>query len=203
MASIATWTSWATGGCISSELLGYFLHRLMHSGVIGFLSRNHMRHHLVLYGPLQKQRSQEYHDATTDGIGLGNIGTEWLIPAAILIAALGVVLRICRVHLGSALAYLGAMLGWSFLMFSYLHDEMHVERAWLQKTRWLRRWFVVARRRHDIHHCSINDKGLMNRNFGIGFFAFDRMFGTFADRGSAFNHAGYAAARRRFQSLLE
>ena len=57
--------SWMTGSMVSAELLGYLLHRLLHSGWIGFLSRNHMRHHLAIYGPLQEQRSPAYNDATT------------------------------------------------------------------------------------------------------------------------------------------
>ena len=64
MTQIMILLSWATGSAVSAELLGYLLHRLLHSGWIAFLSRNHMRHHLVIYGPLQEQRSQTYLDAT-------------------------------------------------------------------------------------------------------------------------------------------
>lgn len=54
---------------VASELLGYLLHRLLHSGWIPFLSMNHMKHHLLLYGPLQKQRpSEHYLDSTTGEI---------------------------------------------------------------------------------------------------------------------------------------
>jgi putative SOS response-associated peptidase YedK len=35
---------------------------------------------------------------------------------------------------------------------------------------------------HDIHHHALNNDGLMDKNFGIGFFAFDRLFGTLWDR---------------------
>jgi sterol desaturase/sphingolipid hydroxylase (fatty acid hydroxylase superfamily) len=202
MTSIAIWASWAFGGCVSAEFLGYMLHRLLHSGVVGFLSRSHMRHHMVHYGPLHKQRTRDYLDATTDRGSLGNIGLEWLGPAAVLIAALALALHELHVRELFALSYLAATLGWSFLMFSYLHDVLHVDGVWLENSRWLKKWFVKARRRHDIHHCVINDEGLMNRNFGIGFFIFDRMFGTFADHGSVFNHRGYSTARRRFHTLL-
>jgi sterol desaturase/sphingolipid hydroxylase (fatty acid hydroxylase superfamily) len=202
MTSITMLASWVVGSCISAELLGYWLHRLLHSGAVGFLSRNHMRHHMVHYGPLQKQRSREYHDSTTDSLSLGNVGVEWLIPAAVIIAGLAVLLHILHIQLTYALIYLGAILGWSFLMFSYLHDVMHVEGAWLERNGWLRRWFVAARKRHAIHHCMIDDRGLMNKNFGIGFFFFDRLFGTLAECGATFNHNGYSAARERFKSVL-
>lgn len=200
MTSIAIGASWAIGGCLSSELLGYFLHRLMHCGRIGFLSRNHMRHHLVLYGPLQKQRSPKYHNATTERTRLGNVGAEWLIPSALLIAGIISALYFLRVSMGFAFAYLGTTLAWSFLMFSYLHDIMHVDDFWLTKNRLLKNWFISARNLHDIHHQAINDQGLMNKNFGIGFYFFDRLFGTFLSGKVAFNHAGYQAATRRFRS---
>src|SRR5436305_6584452 len=81
MTSVAMIATWATGSCISTELLGYWLHRLLHSGAIGSLSRNHMKHHLVMYGPLQEQCSKTYRDATEGNLSLGNICREWLFPA--------------------------------------------------------------------------------------------------------------------------
>lgn len=193
--SIAVWT---VGSCVASELLGYWLHRLMHSGAIPFLSRNHMKHHLVLYGPLQRQRSETYRDATDDILSLGNIGLEWLVPAAMSIALVIGVFRFLHVALLYQLLSLGITLAWSFLMLSYLHDMMHIEGFWLAKNKWLKRWFLSARRLHDIHHRVLNDRGLMNTNFGIGFFAFDRLFGTLSLQQPPFNHRGYAAAQEKF-----
>lgn len=203
MTTFIALASWTTGSIISAELLGYWLHRLLHSGVISFLSRNHMRHHLVVYGPLQKQRSTRYQDATTGSVALGNIGTEWLIPAAALTAFVAAVLHFFRVQPLYQCIYFGTMWLWSFLMFSTLHDLMHVKGIWLERNPFLRRWFRNARTRHDVHHCSLNDEGLMDRNFGIGFFLFDRLFGTFSKTATAFNHNGYRAARERFRSLLD
>lgn len=195
--------AWTSGSLVSAELLGYWLHRLLHSGVIGFLSRNHMRHHLVLYGPLQQQRSNEYHDATDDdAVALGNIGVEWLMPAALLIACALWMFHIFHVAWPYQLIYFAVTLGWSFLMFSFLHDLMHVERISLATNRISRRWFLSARQRHDLHHQIVNDRGLMDRNFGIGFFLFDRVFGTLCDDGPDFNRAGYEAALRRFKLVL-
>ena len=72
-----------------------------------------------------------------------------------------------------------------------------MERNWL-----LKRWFASARNRHQVHHQVISDDGLMNKNFGIGFFIFDRVFGTLSEDAPAFNVRGYQAAQKRFQSVL-
>ena len=86
-------------------------------------------------------------------------------------------------------------------MFSYLHDRMHVKNFWMERAPLVRRWFLRARRLHDIHHHALNDNGLMDRNFGIGFFVFDKLFGTLAFASFGFNQRGYAAARERFRSV--
>lgn len=194
--------AWSIGSCIAAELLGYWLHRLLHSGMIAFLSRSHMKHHMVQYAPLQKQRTPEYLDATEGSVSLGNIGLEWLIPAALVIVSAVAVFHSLHVKVAYQLLSLGITLAWSFLMFSYLHDVMHVEGFWLEKNRWLKRWFVGARKLHDIHHHLINGRGLMNKNFGIGFFMFDRLFGTFSPAGAKFNWPGYDEARHRWRHLF-
>src|SRR6266478_3707729 len=66
------------------------------------------------------------------------------------------------------------LLGWPVLMFSYLHDRMHILNFWMTRVPPLRSWFLRARRLHDFHHRSVNSKGFMNTNFGIGFYFFDR-----------------------------
>ena len=192
-----------TASIVVAELLGYLLHRLMHSGWIPWLSTSHMKHHMVLYGPLQKQRpSEQYLDATTGQVALGNIGLEWIIPSSVILAISGAALRLLRVSLTNQAVSIGTILAWSFLMFSYLHDRMHIKNFWMERAPLLRLWFVRARRLHDLHHHALNNNGLMDKNFGIGFFAFDRMFGTLAFESSGFNHLGYAAAQARFRNLL-
>jgi sterol desaturase/sphingolipid hydroxylase (fatty acid hydroxylase superfamily) len=191
------------GSCLSAELMGYGLHRLLHSGAVAFLSRSHMRHHLVQYGPRQQQRSKIYRDATGQRLKLGNIGVEWLMPALmLLVVALGL-FRILRVPLLYQLVYVGSTLGWSFLMFSYLHDVMHVEGFWLERIPLLNRWFIRARIRHDIHHHALNDQGIMDKNFGIGLFIFDRLFGSHCDVEPSFNQVGYDVALDRFRNVTK
>ena len=195
--------AWMAASIVVSELFGYLLHRLLHSGKIGLLSRAHMKHHLVLYGPFEPQRpGSEYHDATTAEVALGNVGLEWLIPGAIVLAASVQALNMLGVALRYQIVFVVTSLAWSFLMFSYLHDRMHVAGFWMERNRWLKCWFVRARRSHDIHHWALNDRGLMDKNFGIGFFFFDRLLGTHTQERRSFNHRGYRAALRRFGDLV-
>jgi sterol desaturase/sphingolipid hydroxylase (fatty acid hydroxylase superfamily) len=196
LASIAT-------SILVSELLGYLLHRLLHSGKIGFLGRSHMKHHLLLYGPLQAQRpGRAYQDATEGEVALGNIGLEWLIPAAIILVASVLLLHRLHVRLLFGVLFVVVSLIWSFLMFSYLHDRMHIAGFWMERNPWLKSWFLSARRSHDIHHWALNDEGLMDKNFGIGFFFFDRLFGTSTHEWPVFNRIGYQTALQRFGDSL-
>jgi len=146
---------------------------------------SHMKHHMVLYGPLQKQRpSKEYLDATTGSVALGNIGLEWIVPSSMILTTVVVVLRLLRVSLFDQTVSIGTTLAWTFLIFSYLHDQMHVKNFWMEQNSVLKAWFRGARKRHDIHHRELNDRGLMDKNFGIGFFLFDRLFGTLSSEQS-------------------
>lgn len=203
MTTLAIFATWVTGSCISAEFLGYWLHRLMHSGAIAFLCRRHMKHHLAIYGPLHKQRSREYRDATDESVSIGNIGIEWLAPAVVFLSLAFVVFHFAHVRWCYQLTYIATTLSWSFLMFSYLHDAMHVQGVWLERSGWVRRWFTSARRRYDVHHCAINDGGLMDKNFGIGLFIFDRAFGTLSETTAGFNLRGFEVAQERFQLLLQ
>src|SRR5260370_37848647 len=97
------------------------------------------------------------------------------------------------------------LLGWPVLMFSYLHDRMHTENFWMTRVPLLRSWFLYARRLHDIHHRSVNSKGFMDTNFGIGFYFFDRFFRTMVKRHPPFNCEGYqppTAPSRSYQTQL-
>jgi sterol desaturase/sphingolipid hydroxylase (fatty acid hydroxylase superfamily) len=191
--------AWALSAVVASELIGYLLHRLLHSGWIEFLSMNHMKHHLLLYGPLQKQRPGEHYlDSTIGEIAIGNIGLEWIIPAAILLIALGGLFWFVGISGAYQILFFGIVLAWSFWVFSYLHDRMHIQGFWMERVPIVKHWFRWARNLHDIHHRVLNDRGLMNKNFGIGFAFFDWLFGTMATVQPPLNHAGLAAARQRF-----
>ncbi len=194
--------AWAIGSCLVSELLGYLLHRLLHCDKIRILSRSHMEHHLLLYGPLAEQRPEGgYLDATGDRPALGNVGLEWLIPGGILLLTCVLVLNLLHVQLLFQITFVAFAVAWSFVTFSYVHDGMHIRDFWMSRIPIIRTWFLKARLRHDIHHQQINDEGLMDKNFGIGLSVFDRILGTHLSEAKPFSEPGFKAATRRYSFL--
>ena len=183
---------------VVAEFAGYWLHRLLHSDKIPALSRGHLIHHFLVYGPRQPMRAHEYHGATDHRFSVGNVGFEWLLPSAmILLFCWGIMALLHVPHPYQVLA-LSTLLGWPILMFSYLHDRMHLENYWMTRVPGLRTWFLKARRLHDIHHKSLDGNGFMDANFGIGFYFFDRFFRTLANRHRPFNWCGYKSAIERY-----
>ena len=183
---------------VVAEFAGYWLHRLLHSDKFPSLSRGHLIHHYLVYGPRQPMRAGEYRDATDNRFSMGNVGLEWLAPSAIILLfcwGVMVLLGVPRVYQVIAL---GTLLGWPILMFSYLHDRMHVENFWMTRIPVIKAWFLKARRLHDIHHRSMNPRGFMDTNFGIGFYFFDRFFQTICKHHRPFNWSGYQAALERY-----
>jgi sterol desaturase/sphingolipid hydroxylase (fatty acid hydroxylase superfamily) len=135
-----------------------------------------------------------YHDATDNRFSLGNVGIEWLMPSAIILLFCWGVMVLLGVPQVYQVLALCTLLGWPLIMFNYLHDRMHVENFWMTRVPILKSWFLNARRLHDIHHRSVNNKGFMDANFGIGFYFFDRFFRTIAKRHRTFNWQGYQEA---------
>jgi len=184
--------------CLLAEFFGYWLHRLLHSDKIPLLSRGHLIHHFLIYGPGQPMRMEKYHDATDDRFSVGNIGLEWLVPSAIILAMVWAAMRLVHLSALYQITALATLVVWPIFMFSYLHDRMHLSDFWMERTPLLRFWFRSARRMHDIHHHAVDDNGRMEANFGIGFFLFDRIFRTIGSRHRPFNRAGFEAARLRY-----
>jgi len=153
---------------VVAEFAGYCLHRLLHSDKFPALSRGHLIHHFLVYGPTQPMRAGEYHDATDHRFSLDNVGIEWLAPSAIILlfcwAAMGL-LSVLPVYQALSLC---TLLGWPILMFSYLHDRMHTENFWMTRVPLFRSWFLKARRLHDIHHRSVNSKASWTRTSASG-----------------------------------
>lgn len=183
---------------VVAEFAGYWLHRLLHSDKFPALSRGHLIHHFLIYGPRQPMRAGKYRDATEDRFSLGNVGLEWLVPSAVILLFCWAVMLLLRVQPVYQILAMCTLSGWPILMFSYLHDRMHVENYWMTRVPVLRSWFLGARRLHDVHHHSMNTRGFMNANFGIGFHLFDRMFRTMARRHRPFNWRGYRTAIERY-----
>jgi sterol desaturase/sphingolipid hydroxylase (fatty acid hydroxylase superfamily) len=181
-----------------AEFFGYWLHRLLHSDKICFLSRGHLIHHFLIYGPGRPMRHEHYRDATDNRFSVGNVGLEWLLPAVLLLAVIWGLLLFCGVPVFYQLVALATLTVWPMFMFSYLHDRMHLTNFWMAEHALFRAWFKQARRFHDIHHHSVNSAGRMDANFGIGFFWFDRLFRTIARQHRPFNQKGFEAARNRY-----
>jgi sterol desaturase/sphingolipid hydroxylase (fatty acid hydroxylase superfamily) len=183
---------------VVAEFAGYWLHRLLHSEKFPALSRSHLIHHFLIYGPRQDMRAEDYHDATDNRFSVGNLGMEWPAPSAIILLFCWGVMMLLSVPLVCQVFALCTLLAWPILMFSYLHDRMHIESFWMTRVPLLRSWFLKARRLHDIHHRSVNSEGLMDTNFGIGFYFLDRCFRTMAKRHRPFNWEGYRATIGRY-----
>src|SRR5713226_5155255 len=156
---------------VVAEFAGYWLHRLLHSDKFPALSRGHLIHHFLIYGPRQPMRAREYHDATDNRFSVGNVGIEWLAPSAIILLSCWGLMALLGVPPVYQVLALCTLLCWPIFMFSYLHD---------------------------IHHRSVDSEGFMDSNFGIGFYFFDRFFRTMAKRHRPFNWRGYKAAIGRY-----
>ena len=97
--------------CLVAEFAGYWLHRLLHSEKFPMLSRNHIAHHLILYGPTQPMRADSYKDATHGRFSLGNVGLEWLAPSAVLLIVCWAFLFVLRIPLIYQVIALGTLSG--------------------------------------------------------------------------------------------
>jgi sterol desaturase/sphingolipid hydroxylase (fatty acid hydroxylase superfamily) len=188
--------------CLVAELAGYWLHRLLHSDKLPVLSRSHMVHHLLLYGPMQPMRAERYKEATSGRLSLGNVGLEWLAPSALVLAFCWGIMFLFHVRPVYQVIVLGNLVAWPFFTFSLLHDAMHLRDFWMARMPLINHWFRRARRLHDIHHHSVDGTGHMDTNFGIGFFLFDRIFRTLATRHRPLNRKGLAIASQRYKLTM-
>lgn len=184
---------------VYAEVAGYFLHILLHSDRVRFLSKAHMIHHLLIYKPKENLRPVDHYLVSTEGrASLLAIGLEWLVPV-ILIMGFGLgVMTWLQISWPYQLVFTLAALAWGYFMFGYMHDSMHIKNFWMENHRILGPWFRKIRRLHDIHHMTIDDTGLMCTNYGICFFFFDGVFGTYKSEPSAFNDRGLEKAYERY-----
>jgi sterol desaturase/sphingolipid hydroxylase (fatty acid hydroxylase superfamily) len=191
------------GGVLFAEVYGYGLHRLMHSDVIAFTSRNHMIHHLKIYGPRMKQRPEDgYRFAVAGRANLGGIGMEWLVPIGLTIVVILVTFRGLGATWLHASVFLSSALFYSYFLFWLLHNAMHQRVTWMLRQPWLRRWFLAARHRHDVHHVRLDSEGRLYANFGIGFAWMDHVFGTAHQQATLVEDAALARAHDRYREVV-
>ena len=186
---------------IISEIYGYWLHVLLHSYIFPSLSKAHMNHHILSYPPGGKMRHPEYiqdripEDKTVFGIGL-----EWIIPSLILLSATFCVEWLIGLSLGQIILSISTMITYTIFLFLFMHESLHLKDHFLLKVRPLKSWYIKVRKLHDIHHHYVDDNGLMNKNYGIAFFFFDKIFRTYMPnlRGK-FNKDGIIKAEERLR----
>jgi len=189
-------------GFLYTELVGYFVHQLLHSEKVPYLSRSHMIHHLRHYGPKMSMRSDDYLKPEGKA-SIGTIGLEWLVPiAGVALPSIAVPLLL-GIPLLYVVIWLGAAIVWGVMGFSIMHDAMHLRGFWMLRSKIFGRWFRRIRRLHDIHHVNINPQGRMQMNFGMCFFWFDKLFGTYAPRIEHFNEKGYEEAKKKYAYIWE
>jgi sterol desaturase/sphingolipid hydroxylase (fatty acid hydroxylase superfamily) len=153
---------------ISTELVGYVIHRALHAGVLGRFSELHNEHHFTIYPPNGSLRSEEYKHPERTGI-LKKVGEEWVVPISIISIPLVAILLIVGVPIQYLLFSLAISLLWAWLGLAYMHKSFHLKHFWMDKSR----WYKKVRRLHDIHHLEVT------KNYGITFFGFDKIVGTF------------------------
>lgn len=196
----------AAAGVVFTEVVGYWLHILLHSEKVAWLSRGHMIHHLKVYGPKRSLRQPGPYKNSVDDeerYGFLGIGLEWILPIlAILVAFVALASLVLGVSPLAQLAFIVPALAWGRFMFGTMHDSMHLEGYWLASAPLVGAWYRHIRRLHDIHHLRFSDEGRMPSNFGICFFGFDRLFGTYESKAEAFNHKGYEAALERYKAVI-
>jgi sterol desaturase/sphingolipid hydroxylase (fatty acid hydroxylase superfamily) len=143
-------------------LFGYWFHRFLHSPKAGVWYESHRHHHEILY-PFHDCFSDTYREA-------GKHSTTWiflisgspLIILPVVLWATGILaLWLAGVILAEVL-----LIG---LLNSFVHDWSHLNYHRLSKYAWFGRLVEL----HHLHHLD------QKTNFGIFWFAFDRLFGTF------------------------
>lgn len=188
-------------GFFYAEVISYPIHRLLHSNTIPALSRDHMLHHLQLYGPQNPLRTPTYLTSVDNRFSFLGLGREWwyLILAANLIGF--ILCLILQIPLSYTTIFLTAATAWGVFGFFYIHDAFHITNQWLTKSSLFKRWFTTARKLHDIHHLEINDSGKMTKNFGICFYFMDRILNTYQKNFKPFNKQGFAKDKRRYSFI--
>lgn len=149
-----------------SGLFGYSLHRMLHQSWSGRFNKSHMTHHMVLYPPADFQ-SEIYREPGKD-----NTFTIFLVAASPLIIAPVILWLVGWLPL-SLMITIYVVEGIFGFLNDYLHDSFHIIDHWLYKVPGIGKLFKHWTDLHYQHHME------MQTNFGIFFFLFDRILGTF------------------------
>lgn len=147
---------------VYGSLIGWFVHWVLHQRWSGPLYRAHMNHHIFQYPPDDLVSGVYRTSGTADStlIFTPAVTLAFFLYAAVLYA------------LGTD-AYVIGGTALETLALGILHDSLHTG-FHVKKSVWAR-WEIFAPLRdlHFVHHKRTN------RNFGILFFGWDRLFRTF------------------------
>lgn len=190
------WVLTFLASLIIAEAYGYWLHVLLHSYIFPSLSKAHMNHHILSYPPGGRMRKPEYiQDRLPEDRALFGIGLEWIIPSIALIAITFSIELLLGLSLAQICLSIFTMVIYSVFLFLFMHESLHIKDHYLLSIKPIKKWYLKARKLHDIHHHYVDKNGLMNRNYGIAFFFFDKLFGTYMNslRGK-FDKAGIIKA---------
>jgi sterol desaturase/sphingolipid hydroxylase (fatty acid hydroxylase superfamily) len=124
-----------------------------------------MTHHLLLYPP------EDYLSDTYRSAGKDDSFRTFLLMAIPLIV-LPIILLLLKIITVAMMIVAMVMMGIMGFLHSYLHDAFHIRNHFLERLRWFKSWQQL----HYLHHID------QQRNFGIFFFAWDRLFNTTARR---------------------
>ena len=194
------WTLVVIGSFVFAEIYGYFLHILLHSYIFPSLSVGHMNHHILSYPSGKKMRHREYIQETNGGRLIFGLGLEWLVPSIILLLITVAIELFIGLSFAQIVTSISILLFYSIFLFWFLHETLHIKGHKILKIKFFKKWYLHARKMHDIHHHYINETGLMNKNYGIAFFWLDRVFGTYLPtmRGG-YNKDGARLAKERLK----
>lgn len=146
-------------------LFGYGMHWCLHQPFMGRFYRSHQVHHFKLYPP-ERFLSDHYLDPGPDNTF--KIFVVFGSPLIILPVVLFFLHSIGLPVFGATLLSL-AVFGF---LNDYLHDAFHIRHSWLRKYGWFERLTDL----HLQHHIRVQS------NFGIYWFGWDRLWGTFQKR---------------------
>jgi len=133
---------------------------------MGAAHLGHLEHHLQKYPP-SNLLSKIYRK-----VKWYKTGSFLFLPPLAFVVFCGVVL-LCHLGLGTChlVTFVVTMVTFG-IVNDYVHDATHIEGHFFERMTWFRR----LRIKHMVHHRD------MKRNYGIVFFGWDRLFGTY-DKG--------------------
>ncbi len=150
---------------VTTTLFGYVAHWALHQKFFGRFHQSHMTHHLKLY-PVSDFSSEKYRFAGKDS-------TIWffLVAGAPLLILPVVLLLLGKIGLITTILVV-AMAGGIGLLNNWFHDSFHIKDHFLNVFGWYRKLVEL----HFEHHVN------MQKNFGIFFFAWDKLFKSYSEK---------------------